>query len=185
MRQALFNSLQSIIPEANVLDLFAGSGSLGFEALSRGASRVVFVERAKSVCKLIEKNAVQLKVLDRVEIISESVDQAWKRVERFAPFGLVMADPPYSEGWEEKLIHAFPWQKLLTADGFYSLEWGTQKSRVQELPDHFETSSEVGSGLLVKVREKNYGDSVLTTYRRTSEAAPVQESVPEAEGDPT
>src|SRR5262245_32005744 len=66
LRQALFNSLQMHIPEARVLDLFAGSGTLGFEALSRGAESVVFVESSREVCRLIQQNAQELGVEDRV-----------------------------------------------------------------------------------------------------------------------
>jgi 16S rRNA (guanine966-N2)-methyltransferase len=143
-----------------VLDLFAGSGSLGFEALSRGAARVVFVEDARPVAKLIEKNARTLNVLDRIEILTESVDRIWKRLTGGDPFDLVLADPPYSAGWEMKLLENAPWEPLLREDGYFVIEWGTVKSQVAELPESVP--------FLVKTREKNYGDSVLTTYLRTA-----------------
>lgn len=158
LRQALFNSIQFEIPEARVLDLFAGSGSLGFEALSRGAASVVFVESARPVCKLIEKNAAELKVSDRIELVEGAVLERVERMLQRGPFGIVLADPPYAEGWELKLLRELPWDRLLTPGGHFCLEWGTQKSVVAELPDSI--------GLLVKVREKNYGDSVLSTYQR-------------------
>ncbi|MGZ3709018.1 MAG: 16S rRNA (guanine(966)-N(2))-methyltransferase RsmD, partial [Bdellovibrionota bacterium] len=95
LRQAWFNSIQAEIPEAKILDLFAGSGALGFEALSRGASEVTFVEKHRSTLKLIAKNVATLGVNSRVELIEASVDSVFKRVERRAPFDLVFADPPY------------------------------------------------------------------------------------------
>jgi 16S rRNA (guanine966-N2)-methyltransferase len=157
MRQALFNSLQSKIRDANVLDLFAGSGALGFEALSRGAEKVVFVEQDRSALKLIAKNAATLGVQDRIKIISESVDRAWSRVLLCAPFDIVLADPPYAAGWEERLLLEAPWSELLATGGCFCLEWGTRKSQVKKLSDrvHF----------LVKRRERIYGESVLTTYQ--------------------
>jgi 16S rRNA (guanine(966)-N(2))-methyltransferase RsmD len=160
LRQALFNSVQTVIIEAKVLDLFAGSGALGFESLSRGASHVTFVEDSRQAIKLIEANAKELNVLDRIELISESVDRLAQRLERLAPFDLVLADPPYEEGWEMKLLDSLGWcwGDLLSESGLFCLEWGTQKSRVESLPDEI--------GPLLKVREKNYGDSVLSTYRR-------------------
>ncbi len=157
LRQALFNSIQAFIPDSVVLDLFAGSGSLGFEALSRGAQKVIFVESARSVAQLIEKNARTLGVQDRIEIVQDTMDNAWKKIAHHAPFDLIFADPPYAGGWEMKLIQSAPWTELLKEDSRFCLEWGTQKSQVQELPDE--------TAFLVKVREKTYGDSVLTTYR--------------------
>lgn len=106
--------------------------------------------------KLIEANAKTLRVEDRIEIIQDSVGHVWKRLEAFQPFDIVLADPPYAEGWEMKLLSDTPWREILSPSGVFCLEWGTQKSQVQELPDT--------AGILVKAREKNYGDSVLTTY---------------------
>ena len=162
LRQALFNSIQAVIPDANVLDLFAGSGSLGFEALSRGAAQVVFVESERSVCKLIEKNSAILKVQSRIEIVCDSVEHAWKRLSRFAPFDLVLADPPYSKGWEKKTAGAFPWDQLLKPDGILSFEWAPPKKPKEGEP------AELEFPFLVKIREKNYGDSVLSTFKRES-----------------
>ncbi len=158
MRQALFNSLQMTIPGARVLDLFAGSGALGFEALSRGAESVVFVENGRAASKLIERNAAELEVTDRIKLLDCSVEQAARDLAHFGPFDVVLADPPYAEGWELKLLNNFDWSILLNPDGVLVLEWGTQKSQVSELPE--------SAPHLVKAREKNYGDSVLTTYRR-------------------
>jgi 16S rRNA (guanine(966)-N(2))-methyltransferase RsmD len=164
LRQALFNSIQTLIPDARVLDLFAGSGALGFEALSRGAARAVFVEDAKTTVRLIERNAQALKVMDRSLILADSVDREnrggqssfWKRIVEQAPFDVILADPPYDGGWEMALLEHAPWQQILTENGVFCLEWGSLKSQVSELPDQV--------GFLVKAREKNYGDSVLTTY---------------------
>jgi 16S rRNA (guanine966-N2)-methyltransferase len=162
LRQALFNSIQTTIPQAKVLDLFAGSGALGFESLSRGASHVTFVENSRAALKTIEENAKDLQVLDRIEIISDSVERLIPLiVGKNAPYDLVLADPPYIDGWEMKMLEElkWPWEEVLVEAGMFCLEWGNQKSQVDFLPEK--------TGFLVKVREKNYGDSVLTTYTRT------------------
>lgn len=160
LRQALFNSIQAHVPGTRVLDLFAGSGALGFEALSRGAEEVVFAESSRSAIKLIEKNAATLGVTDRVKLVTEPLLNAGAlhRIGASAPFGVILADPPYSGGWELKLIESIPWDQWLSEDGLFCLEWGTQKSRVDELPEKLP--------FLVKTREKEYGDSILTTYSR-------------------
>lgn len=156
LRQALLNSLQASITGARVLDLFSGSGALGFEALSRGASEVVFVESARPAIQFIHRNARTLGVEERVRIIPESVDQAWRAIQATGPFDIVLADPPYEGGWEVRLLNEAPWGGLLREGGHFCLEWGALKSRVETLPDR--------TPFLVKIREKNYGDSVLTTF---------------------
>lgn len=161
LRQALFNSLQTLIPNARVLDLFAGSGALGFEALSRGASESVFVESTRSVSKLIQQNASALEVQSQCQIVSETVETACSKGLLVGPFQVILADPPYDGGFEMVLLETLPWQSLLDLDGCFCLEWGKQKSLVRELPERV--------SCLVKVREKIYGDSVLTTYRRSPE----------------
>jgi 16S rRNA (guanine966-N2)-methyltransferase len=158
LRQALFNSIQMAIPDAKVLDLFAGSGALGFEALSRGAAHVTFIEDARLVIPFLSKNAATLKVEERVEIIQDSVANCQKRVKDRQPFDVVLADPPYEKGWEPRLLAELDWSTLLVPEGIFCLEWGALKSQVSELPE--------STPFLVKIREKNYGDSILTTYRR-------------------
>lgn len=153
-----------MIPGARVLDLFAGSGALGFEALSRGAESVHFVETSRNALKLIEKNSELLRVQNQISLISESVSHLWPLLKSQSPFDVILADPPYDGGWEDKLLNELPWSELLVEGGYFCLEWGIQKSqhyRADEtLPDRIAD--------LVKVREKNYGDSVLTSYRRES-----------------
>ena len=158
LRQALFNSLQTAIPEARVLDLFAGSGALGFEALSRGATQVVAVEKAKGAVELIRANAQTLRCADRMKVLGGDCEDLWEAMLAAGPFDLVLADPPYAGGFELKLLALPFWERLLAPDGLFCLEWGRQKSSVEELPDE--------TPFLVKVREKTYGDSVLSTYRR-------------------
>lgn len=159
LRQALFNSLQAAIPGSRILDLFAGSGALGFEGLSRGAVDATFVESAKPAVTLIEKSAKILGVEDRIRVLGDSVDRVLPRLLAAGPFDVVFADPPYAGGWESRLLSELDWEKLLAPAGYFCLEWGTQKSRVDQLPESVP--------FLVKTREKIYGDSVLTTYQRT------------------
>jgi 16S rRNA (guanine966-N2)-methyltransferase len=163
-RQALFNSVQAHAPGANVLDLFAGSGLLGFEALSRGAARATLVESARAAVKCIAKNARTLGVEDRVTIVGEPLERSIERIGALAPFDLVLADPPYAAGWELRLLDELPWGEWLAPDGLLCLEWGRVKSKVDALPD--------ATPFLVKAREKIYGESVLTTYTRAGVTPP-------------
>ncbi len=159
LRQALFNSIQAHIGDAKVADLFAGSGALGLEALSRGASSVIFVEQSRQNAALIEQNIQDFKVGERSKVFVESVDRVSGALMKQGPFDLVFADPPYELGWELRLLNELPWGELLVPGGLLCLEWGIQKSQVSELPEQ--------TPLLVKIREKNYGDSMLSTFERS------------------
>src|SRR5258707_6871086 len=94
VREAWFSILQQSIPDARVLDLFAGSGALGFEALSRGAVSVDFVETSKASLAAIRDNATTLNVGDRVTIHRSD---ALRFAERLQPaqYDVAFADPPY------------------------------------------------------------------------------------------
>jgi 16S rRNA (guanine966-N2)-methyltransferase len=161
LRQALFNSIQAVTPGARVLDLFAGSGSLGLEALSRGAAEVVAVESLRPSLQCIQSNVKALAVEAEYRLLSMPVERSWNELRRLGPFDLVLADPPYADGWELRLLEEAPWGELLAEEGLVVLEWGVLKSRMEKLPD--ETPN------LVKIREKLYGDSGLTTYRKKGE----------------
>lgn len=152
LRQALFNSIQAQIPEANCLDLFAGSGSLGFEALSRGASSIHFIETDRQALDCISKNADLLGVKKQV-----TSSKSWESIAAHAPYDLVFCDPPYRGGHEKDVLE-MPWQNWLKEGGLFFLEWSPLA--IAALP-------EVAPNL-VKIREKNYGDSVLTTFRYTA-----------------
>lgn len=94
VREALFSALGPIVPGARVLDLYAGSGALGIEALSRGAEQAVFVERAPAAVRVIRGNLADLGIEGGVVVAAEvgSVDAY---IRRGGPFDVVFADPPY------------------------------------------------------------------------------------------
>ena len=95
VRQAIFNLLRGHTEGVEVLDAFAGTGSMGFEALSRGASGVVFVERERKIAKLIERSAEDLGVMDRIEIANSDALGAAALARCPDGVHLVFFDPPY------------------------------------------------------------------------------------------
>ncbi len=106
VKEAWFSILQPSIPDARVLDLFAGSGALGFEALSRGAVAVDFVENHQASLAAIRDNAATLKVEDRVTI--HRMD-ALRFAERLQPaqYDVAFADPPYATDHAARLADLF------------------------------------------------------------------------------
>ncbi len=161
LRQALFNSIQFEVQGAKILDLFSGAGTLGFEALSRGAGEVVFVESALPALKCLERNIEEFEVQELTQVLKATVLSVRDYLYSVGPFDIILADPPYQGGFEMKLLEDFNWDKLLTPSGLFILEWGKLKSKVGVLPDSING--------LTKKREKIYGDSVLTHYRRAEE----------------
>jgi 16S rRNA (guanine966-N2)-methyltransferase len=103
VRQAVFNSLDSagLIDGAAVADLFAGSGALGIEALSRGAASCVFVERDRAALKALRANIATLGLDERATVVTSDVP-AWAPAMRSVDLALI--DPPYEyDGWEQLL----------------------------------------------------------------------------------
>ncbi len=99
VKESIFNILQDRVEERIVLDLFAGTGSLGIEALSRGAKRAVFVEKGKQALRLIQRNVVQLGLEGRTEILPTDVNRAIGILkQRGECFDLILMDPPYRMG---------------------------------------------------------------------------------------
>jgi 16S rRNA (guanine966-N2)-methyltransferase len=94
VKEALFSSLQPDLPAARVLDLFAGSGALGLEALSRGAASVTFVERARPARDALRRN-IEVVGLPGTHVVAGEAGVALRGELPGAPFDLVLLDPPY------------------------------------------------------------------------------------------
>ena len=104
VRETLFNWLQFEIHGARCLDLFAGSGVLGFEAASRGAGHVVLVEQARRVFAMLEKNRLQLRLDDRVELVNSDALR-WLAGNRDG-FDIIFLDPPFGRQMLQPVIDA-------------------------------------------------------------------------------
>ncbi|PYL07255.1 MAG: 16S rRNA (guanine(966)-N(2))-methyltransferase RsmD [Verrucomicrobia bacterium] len=125
VKAAIFSSLGDTIFGARVLDLFAGSGALGIEALSRGASSVLFVEEDRQAAKVIEKNLGKTNLKGRVR--QQDVFDFLRHVSSMDTFRVIFADPPYEktkhgESYSEKLLTNEILPRLLTPSGVFILE---------------------------------------------------------------
>jgi 16S rRNA (guanine966-N2)-methyltransferase len=144
VRQAVFNSLDSagLIEDAAVADLFAGSGALGIEALSRGAATCVFVERDRAALQALRANIAALDIADRTTVVTSDV-LAW--VPAMRGIDLVLADPPYEfSAWDQLLslvqapyVVAEAGTEVVPPDGWagvrarrYGRTWVTQLERL-------------------------------------------------------
>jgi 16S rRNA (guanine966-N2)-methyltransferase len=95
VKEALFSILADRLDNANVLDLFAGTGALGFEALSRGAAHATFVEQHRPTANALRTSAAALGLADRTTVIALSTERAARVVD--GRYDLVFADPPYAQ----------------------------------------------------------------------------------------
>ena len=125
VKAAIFSSLGGAIIDARVLDLFAGSGALGIEALSRGAASVLFVEEDRQSTEAIEKNLAKTKLGGRVR--RQEVFEFLRRSSGLERFQIIFADPPYEktksgERFTEKLLTNKELAQLLELDGVFVLE---------------------------------------------------------------
>jgi 16S rRNA (guanine966-N2)-methyltransferase len=134
VKAAIFSSLGDAMVGARVLDLFAGSGALGIEALSRGASSVVFVEDDRQSAEIIESNLAKTRLRGRVR--QQDVFDFLRHVSGTEMFDVIFADPPYEkteDGWRftEKLLANETLSQLLGPDGIFVLE----KRPAEALPE--------------------------------------------------
>ncbi|MFN0065167.1 MAG: 16S rRNA (guanine(966)-N(2))-methyltransferase RsmD [Chlamydiales bacterium] len=120
LRESFFNICQNSIVGARFLDLFAGAGAMGLEALSRGANHVTFVENAREALQTIKKNVSLLREESRVTILSLDVTVALKKME--GPFDLIFADPPYGKYLGDSVITACDTLPLLADEGELFIE---------------------------------------------------------------
>ena len=95
LRETLFNILAPRVADARVLDLFAGTGAIGLESLSRGAAQAVFVDQDRRAAALIDENATLCGARDRCAIIRDTAERALQRPISGDPFDVIILDPPY------------------------------------------------------------------------------------------
>lgn len=145
VREAWMSVLQHDLPDARVLDLFAGSGALGLEALSRGAAHATFVEKASAPLRSLQANIARLGA-ENVEVVKDDALRYAARLEPDA-FDIVVADPPYGHG------HATALAELFLERGF---------GRILAV-EHRADESLAG---LAGAHTKRYGDTALTFVTR-------------------
>lgn len=155
LRETLFNVLAPRVDGARVLDLFAGTGAVGIEALSRGAAEVVFVERDRRAAALIARNLAHCGIADGCAIIRADAARAVAtlaadiaRGDR-PPFDLVLLDPPYDSPMPDLLAAA---AALVAPDGVMAWEHARRTAAPPE------------AGRLHRTRDLVAGDSVLTFF---------------------
>lgn len=154
VKESLFNIIMQLIPNANVLDLFAGSGSLGIEALSRGALKGVFVEIDSNAAKIIKKNIEFCKLGSVARVIGGSYIKVLPRLStQKEQFEIIFADPPYGTGVLQSAVDEIFRLDLLSKDGII----------IAEHPVNEECTSNIEANI---IRTKIYGDTAISIVKR-------------------
>ena len=155
VREALFNILQGRIEGSIFLDLYAGTGAVGCEALSRGAKRVVFVEGNRNYARDIKDSIRRLGLCGRAEVVARKVRPFLKDAElRGRVFDIIFLDPPYHTDEIYDILPLIGRSHLIREGGIMVVEHFVKKDMPHE------------TGNLILVRNYVYGDTVLSLYKR-------------------
>jgi 16S rRNA (guanine966-N2)-methyltransferase len=153
VREALFNILGQDLTGFDVLDLFAGSGALGFEALSRGARRAVFVEASPKTAAALRRTAATLGLEHETRVIVDRVETVLDRARLGGPYHVIFADPPYDAAVESGLVDGIDSGRLLGMHGTLVVE------REKRNP------AQLGRTGLKLVRTADYGRTSLDFFK--------------------
>ena len=153
VKQALFNILGDRVDGAAFLDLFAGAGGIGIEALSRGAGLAVFVDASRESLNIVKQNIDQMDVGDRAKAVLAKAETFLKKSS--GSFDIVFLDPPYAEEMQP-LLDLIAGAGILKPDSIVVAE-------------HFKKQpSPQNAGALSLYREARYGDTVLAFYTQSA-----------------
>jgi 16S rRNA (guanine966-N2)-methyltransferase len=166
VREALFSTLGLVVEGSSVLDLFAGTGAFGFEALSRGAASVVFVDNDRRVIQSLVRTCDTLQIKDQVRIMTMSAGQAVKKLAQSEEnFTIVFLDPPYGSEWIPKILCNPFFVDLFDRNGLLIIE-REEKASEPATPEGF--SREFGrkyGGTLVEIFRYHGSDLSLTSSK--------------------
>jgi 16S rRNA (guanine966-N2)-methyltransferase len=156
VKETIFNILMHDVAEAQVLDLFSGTGNLGLEALSRGARSVLFVEHSRDSLRIISENIKLLKVESETAIKSQDVFKFLKNF-KGEPKGLILCDPPFTEKIGHEVMQAIVASPIAIAGAKLVIESGKHE-RIDEL---YEDKAQGSFRLLDR---RDFGDTCASFF---------------------
>ena len=152
VKEAMFSIIQFDLPNANVLDLFAGTGQLGIEALSRGAARAVFVDAQDTACALVRENLQRTKLVNQANVVrADYVVFLSKCREKF---NFIFLDPPYAEVFLENALKRITEIDILQSGGIIVAERPLGKELTWDFPG------------FTRSKDYKYGNTLLAIYRK-------------------
>lgn len=159
VKESLFNILAPYIAGTNVLDLFSGTGSLGIEALSRGAASAVFVDKSRECVNTIKGNLEHTKLLDMAKVMQDDYASALVKLYNSGmKFDIILLDPPYNKNFIQDTLKILLKNDIIRNSGIIAAE----HDAIDVLPERV--------GRLLNKTSKRYGDTMLTFYIAESTA---------------
>ena len=154
VKESLFNIINPYVIDSNVLDLFAGTGSLGIECLSRGALSATFVDVSKDSINIVKSNVKKARVENESTILNLDFKTAIDRLNvQNKKFDIIFMDPPYYKNMFIDALSNIDNSNLLSEDGIIVVEHDTKDKFIDKI------------GRLEKIKEKKYGNTTLTFYK--------------------
>lgn len=152
VKEFIFSYLGEFILGAEVLDLFSGTGSLGLEALSRGAADVTFVEKSSSSLQILKKNLATCRVSERFRIYQQDVFSFLQDAgSRQQQYDIILADPPFKNAYRESIVQSVAKQSLLKSEGVLLVE-------------HESGDKDSLTHSLSLLRERRFGGCTISVY---------------------
>jgi 16S rRNA (guanine966-N2)-methyltransferase len=155
VRKALFDILRQVVADSKFLDLYAGTGSIGLEALSRGATSATFVDHFSEATKLINKNVEKLNYTGTANVYrmkaEKAIDKFHRRDRRF---DIVFLGPPYDQGLAEEALYHLRGKNVVRDGGIVAVEV------------FFKNDLEISYDDLERIKKSEYGQNKLVFYRR-------------------
>lgn len=153
VKESLFATIQNYLVDSIVLDLFSGSGNLGFEALSEGAKKAYLVDANKKAINVIKKN-IQNIGIEEVELLNTDFKKALQTFyEKNIQFDLIFLDPPYKTDYIEKSLNLISKYNLLTTDGLIVCESDSLDKIIYN--NHYHS-----------LKDKKYGDKYIVLLKK-------------------
>ncbi len=154
IKETLFNMCQPYLADCRFLDLFAGSGAIGIEALSRGAARAVFVEQNKKAAACIRENLGFTRLDADAEVLAVDVLTGLSQLQGEEPFDFIFMDPPYGRGLERQALSYLASSRLVKQDAWIIVE--------TSIGDNLEDTVEYGYSIL-KIKKYKTNQHVFLT----------------------
>ncbi len=154
VKEALFSAIQFDLPNARVLDLFAGTGQLGIEAISRGAQCGTFIDVRREACQLIQENLRRTNLAGKGSVVQSDYLAYLKKAK--GPFDIIFLDPPYAEVFLETALKLISEIDILANSGIIVTERPVGKELLCDFPS------------LERSRDYKYGNTLITIFRNVS-----------------
>jgi 16S rRNA (guanine(966)-N(2))-methyltransferase RsmD len=155
IKESLFNILQEVSGKS-FLDLFAGCGNVGLEALSRGAAKVVFVEKNPVMVNAIKRNLLELGINNKYQILETEAAKGIKKLQRKGEkFDFLFADPPYEKGFIREIFQYLGEGEMISSDGVAIF----QHSVREDIPGTL-------TGTFMLTDQRRYGDTRISFFKR-------------------